>query len=306
MIFRNNPQMNNVTEFSVTDEFLRKELKKLGLDLKIKILQQNGIPTIADNNLLVLLSILESFPNNGRLENHLESAPLPEKDKIMFSFRLLEDFLVERAKGRYRNYSERAREDEEKVEAIGDNLPLILSQGRFDCLSWKGRPLFKTVYDFSLYPVLLWNLKPQTIIELGTGIGTSAEFLMDQCKTFGLQTRLITVDRNQAVFNESGIEFFRADLTDIETAVPVQLVRELKHPLLIIEDAHVNIVNILNYFHRFLQRGDYIVIEDSAVKVQELKEFMAKNESHYRVDTYYTDFFGRNMTSAPNSIFVRF
>lgn len=290
---------------AAADKFFREELKKLNLDLKIKVLKQGGIPTIVDNNLLLLLSVLESFPAGGTLEEHLENAPLPEKDKFLFSFRLLEDFLAERVKGRYRNYFERVAEDAARDARIGENMPLILSQGQFDCLSWKGRPLFKTVYDFSLYPVLLWNLKPQTIVELGTGLGTSAEFLADICRNFGLQTRIITIDRNEAKFDDSAIEFLRADLNDIETAFPVELFRDLRHPLLFIEDAHVNLVNILKQFHRHLRRNDYLVIEDSAVKVNELNEFMKEKENYYRVDTYYTDFFGRNMTSATNSIFVR-
>ena len=54
------------------------------------------------------------------------------------------------------------------------DLDLMMSQGVFDCMQWRGMPLFKTVYDFSIYTMLLWALKPRTIIELGSGTGASA------------------------------------------------------------------------------------------------------------------------------------
>jgi hypothetical protein len=46
-------------------------------------------------------------------------------------------------------------------------------------------------------------------------------------------------------------------------------------------------------------------VEDSRIKTRELGAFLALREQHYRVDTRYTDFFGRNATCAANSIFVR-
>ena len=42
-----------------------------------------------------------------------------------------------------------------------------MSQGTAACLTWKGAPLFKSVFDFAILPMLLWELKPATVFEIG-------------------------------------------------------------------------------------------------------------------------------------------
>jgi hypothetical protein len=69
---------------------------------------------------------------------------------------------------------------------------MAASQGLTECLQWKGMPLFKSVYDFSLYPMLLWTLRPKTIVELGSGSGASALWLADTAAAFGLDKRTYT------------------------------------------------------------------------------------------------------------------
>ncbi|WP_263418347.1 hypothetical protein [Terriglobus albidus] len=44
------------------------------------------------------------------------------------------------------------------------------------CLTWRGQALFKTIYEFALYPMILCESKPQTIIELGSGTGGKDAF----------------------------------------------------------------------------------------------------------------------------------
>jgi len=55
----------------------------------------------------------------------------------------------------------------------------------------------------------------------------------------------------------------------------------------------------------FLVKGDYLFIEDSLYKGDDLKSFLSKRPQRYLVDAHYTDFFGRNATSAINSILIR-
>jgi cephalosporin hydroxylase len=61
----------------------------------------------------------------------------------------------------------------------------------------------------------------------------------------------------------------------------------------------------LNAFHPFLKPGDYLVVEDSEIKREDIRRFLAQYPDCYLVDTKYTDFFGRNATCALDSIFVR-
>ena len=57
--------------------------------------------------------------------------------------------------------------------------------------------------------------------------------------------------------------------------------------------------------HQYLSPGDYLVVEDSDVKREALRPFLAAHPGDYLVDTRFTDNFGRNATCAANSILVR-
>ena len=61
---------------------------------------------------------------------------------------------------------------------------LVTSQGVKDCMTWKGNPLYKSVYDFSLFPIMIWDIQPKTIIEIGSGNGNSAIWMDDICKMY--------------------------------------------------------------------------------------------------------------------------
>ena len=62
---------------------------------------------------------------------------------------------------------------------------------------------------------------------------------------------------------------------------------------------------VLTYFHQFFTTGDYVVVEDSGSKHEAIGKFLARHSGCYKLDTRYTDFFGRNATCARDSIFVR-
>ena len=62
---------------------------------------------------------------------------------------------------------------------------------------------------------------------------------------------------------------------------------------------------VLEQFHPSLLPGDYLVVEDSDVKRQAIREFVGGHPGDYLVDTRFTDFFGRNATCAADAIFVR-
>ncbi len=180
-----------------------------------------------------------------------------------------------------------------------------MSQGAFDCMQWKGMPLFKTVYDFSIYTMLLWTLKPRTIIELGSGTGASAIWLADLTTTFGINAIVYSVDVKKPELQHDKIRFVQGDCRTINTVFDEDLLRNAAHPWMLIEDAHVNVYGVLSHFHSYIRQGDYVVIEDSAGKQDDIATFLGHQPDCYKVDTYYTDFFGRNVTCAQDSILAR-
>ena len=82
---------------------------------------------------------------------------------------------------------------------------------------------------------------------------------------------------------------------------------------MISEDCHVDVTLVMEYFHNYMKKGDYFIIEDTSpdtplvsgqglleveyqtwgkAKLILLKEFLEKYEDYYRIDSFYTDFFG--------------
>ena len=176
---------------------------------------------------------------------------------------------------------------------------LLMSQGVKDCMTWKGIPLYKTVFDFTLYSMLIWDIKPATILEIGSGpTGGSAIWMADLCKMCGLNTKIISADINPPNASYEGVNFIKGDSEKIETLFDVD---NYSHPWLIIEDAHVNINAIIAYFDVHMNKKDYMIIEDTRGRAQT----KLKIPNTLFVDTYYCDYFGRNATCSMNSILYK-
>jgi len=92
--------------------------------------------------------------------------------------------------------------------------------------------------------------------------------MRDTCKNLEIDTKIHTVEYNPEVVDnkarEKGkeINFIIGDLYDIEKVLPQDFMNSLKHPILITDDAHVNIANNLTYLNQFLEEGDYLFVED--------------------------------------------
>mgnify|MGYP003314793172 FL=1 len=171
----------------------------------------------------------------------------------------------------------------------------LLSQGVKDCMTWRGIALGKSVYDFALYPMIIWENSPATILEIGSGEGASAIWMADLCKSYGLSTRVYSIDINPITLKHEKVTFFQGNSKEINSVFDV---KNLPHPWLIVEDAHVEVNKIMEYFEEHMHRGDYLIIEDSRGKPQTKLEV----PNTLYVDAYYCDYFGINATSAMNSI----
>ncbi len=194
-------------------------------------------------------------------------------------------------------------------------LALILSQGYKRGLEWRGLPLGKTCYDICIYQQMIQDLQPRSVIELGTGLGASALFLADTCRSIGVPAKVVTLDRNadavsEQVFDDESIEFIAGDVKDISELLTVEKLTGLPHPWLIIEDCHVHLQGIIDHLFPLMAADDYLVIEDighqpggGRIIRKAIESLPAKS---LMVDTFYTDLFGRNATCSPDSIFRKF
>ncbi|AKT40589.1 CmcI family methyltransferase [Chondromyces crocatus] len=171
---------------------------------------------------------------------------------------------------------------------------------------YKGIFNCKTPFDLHLYSLLLWELKPRTIIELGSFHGGSALWFADQLSLLHHGGVVHSFERFAELVSpraeHPSLTFHRADLNDL-TSLDASLFERLPHPWLVVDDAHANVCNVLRYLDGFAKEGDYYVIEDitSDFKSERYEEIgQTVDALNYLVDTSYTDNFGYNLTCAPN------
>lgn len=182
--------------------------------------------------------------------------------------------------------------------------------------SYRGVPMIKNPFDFALYPLLLWNLKPRTIIEIGSKDGGSALWLGDMLNNFGIDGHIYSIDIVKVTSVEHPrVTYIEGNGRALQEIFTPDFLNSLPRPLLVIEDAdHVYETShhVLEYFHRYLRAGEYIVIEDGIISDltqdpgynsgphRALKEFLAMHPDEYEIDDSFCDFFGYNLTWCTN------
>jgi cephalosporin hydroxylase len=179
---------------------------------------------------------------------------------------------------------------------------MLYSQGAGTTFLWRDVPCFKSSYDLAIYAMLINELRPSTIIELGTGAGGSGLFFADLCAVAGLRTEIISIDTAVTEVVDPRVAFVQSDCT-AWLAAAVNEKRAFHRPCLVIEDFHGHLGGMFRSLDVMLAAGDYLVIEDSYAKQSQIAAAIAGRP--YLVDSKYTDFFGINCTSAVNSIFVK-
>jgi len=179
---------------------------------------------------------------------------------------------------------------------------------RDERIHWKGVLNMKDPFSLASYPLLIHELKPATIIELGAYIGGSALWLADMLEIHGIDGRIysfdIEVDRITA--KHPRVEFKWADSRNLQSFDAAWLA-SLPHPWLVIEDAHCNVYEVLRFFGAMMHPGDYLIVEDTLQlsKYRTLQRFIQDHHDQYLVDTRYVDMFGYNVTCHPNSYFKK-
>ena len=173
--------------------------------------------------------------------------------------------------------------------------------------TYRGIPMVKNCFDLAIYPMLLWQIKPATIIEIGTFYGGSAAWLSDLTGSFGLDTHIYSIDvKGMPLLQPPRVTFMQGDGRGLASLLSPQFIDQLARPLLVIEDAdhrEPTTTAVLNFFHPILRSGEYIVVEDgmsATGPVQALQIFFAAHGNEYEVDARWCDYFGTNVTWCVN------
>jgi cephalosporin hydroxylase len=204
--------------------------------------------------------------------------------------------------------------------------------------NWRGVPFKISAFELSAYPQLLEELQPGSIIEIGTFRGGSALWLSDLADLLvSKDVPIVTLDRDHSMLHpkakaKATIRPVPCDLFQLqECAEFLQALETLPKPWLVIEDAHVNVEELLSLLDQYLVQGDYLIVEDTSgdqsaylisrgmytddatmmegklsselYKSNQITAFASSHTDKYFVDTHYQDMYGYNVGKAWNSIF---
>ncbi len=296
----------------ISGDALKVSALKFAGELRDKVeREQGGLLSVFDSWFTRVVTRLISFDPARSWEDSVRENAVrspAQGQGLQWDLMRLRLFLDRWQQGRFVEFSRREQSGIHYLPRYGTEFGidvLLTCQGAPSLPRWRGTPLMKNVFDFAMYPALLAELCPRTVFEVGSGLGASAAWFADSLAACGVESRVHSVDRVKVEQEHPRVSYHQGDCSDPEGLFDFDLLRSEPHPWLVVEDAHHNVAAVLDHFHKFLVPGDYLVVEDSEVKREAIREFLGAHPGHYLVDTRFTDYFGRNATCAADSIFVK-
>jgi cephalosporin hydroxylase len=134
--------------------------------------------------------------------------------------------------------------------------------------TYLGVRAIKNPMDFWVYQEIIWRVKPEVIVEVGTcyGGGTLALAHLQDIMDLG---RVITVDVDHSQVAAQVLEHPRITAITGDACESFAAVKELigdSAPVLVIEDSshtYENTLNVLRKYHTLVTADSYLIVEDS-------------------------------------------
>jgi cephalosporin hydroxylase len=143
--------------------------------------------------------------------------------------------------------------------------------------TWMGRPIIQLPDDMFRIQEVIYQVKPNVIIETGVAHGGSLIFYASLCKVIG-NGRIIGVDIEIRPHNRKAIESHKlfslitlveGDSTDPQIVSHVKsLLKPNENAMVILDSCHTkeHVLNELEAYHDLVTPGSYIVATDGFVK----------------------------------------
>ncbi len=185
---------------------------------------------------------------------------------------------------------------------------------------YRGMKAVRYPVDVPIYLMLLQQLRPRTVIEIGSKEGGGAVMLGDFMNMLDINGLVWSIDLNRPdpKYQPWNVKFVKGDENQLGEA-PLSW-DKMSHPWLVIQDAshqYAGVMNSLSFLNKYMVKGDYMVVEDGYITqvgmdghdrhggpARAIAEFL-----HYcpdwRVDTRLCDFFGFNVTANTNGYLVK-
>lgn len=179
-------------------------------------------------------------------------------------------------------------------------------------LLYKDIPIIKCPFDYIIYQMILWEVKPDLIIEIGTNRGGSALYFADLLDLIG-HGEIHTIDIEDMVHEEvkkhRRITFFtegfqKYDLNNTKGYKKIIVIEDGSH-------TYEDVIATLQKFNHAVSKDSYFIVEDGILDKlgwkrkynggpnKAIKEFILKNKA-YIIDRKWCDLFGVNATFNTN------
>jgi len=187
--------------------------------------------------------------------------------------------------------------------------------------SYRGISMLKNPFEIALYQVLFWQVKPRTVIEIGSYLGASAIWFADMMRNCDVNGTVISIDIKVPTPAEQreNVRFLEGDANALDTVLTPAILATLERPLVVIEDStHTaeTTLAVLKFFAPILRSGEYIVIEDGVVSDLgrahrfnggpglAISQFLSAHPE-FEIDAGFCDRYGHNFTGNPNGYLRR-
>lgn len=180
---------------------------------------------------------------------------------------------------------------------------------------YRGIECLRSPIDMAIQGRAIWDLKPGTIIEIGSHKGASALWMADMIDNYGYDTGLYSIDITTPDLSDDRITFVQGDVHDLGPAFDAHNLRNAPRPWFVLEDsAHTYdaCTAALSFLATVMQKGDLLCMEDGLLVElgvgenygggpnRAITEFYEANPGVFEVDEELCDTFGQNATYAPN------
>lgn len=128
---------------------------------------------------------------------------------------------------------------------------------------WKGVEVLKHPNDLVSMQEIIWDTKPDVIIETGTWKGGSAMFYAD----LGVEVHSVDKAPASATPPYPGVHYYRGESTLPRNLYRITQAVQGKRVMVSLDSDHskANVLAELDAYHRFVSIGCYLVVEDTAL-----------------------------------------
>jgi cephalosporin hydroxylase len=169
--------------------------------------------------------------------------------------------------------------DNQELKSLSQQWMVDVSRYRYSYnFSWLGRPIIQFPQDIVAMQEIIWQIKPELIIETGVAHGGSLIFYASMLELLGKNGLVVGIDIEIREHNRREIEshpvYKRTHLIqgDSTTAKVVEEVYGLaagKAPILVALDSnhtHEHVFKELNLYSPLVTRGSYLVVFDTIIE----------------------------------------